>query len=152
MAKRLVPIILKLGGSVVTVKETPFRPNIRVIRRLVREISESNSMPLVVVHGGGSYGHPVAKEYKIRDGYTSRSQLIGFSKTRQAMMELNKLMVDVFVENNLPVISVQPSAFILTENSRLVEFDSTINHLREELMKKIYEVYEDFCFRLKLLS
>ena len=126
MVERITPIVLKLGGSVVTIKEKPFTPNRPIIKRLVREVLEANLKSLVVVHGGGSYGHPIAKEYKIVEGYKTSDQLIGFSKTRQTMMALNKLVVDAFVQNGLPAVSVQPSAFILTEHGRIVEFNPTI--------------------------
>jgi isopentenyl phosphate kinase len=126
MAKPLVPIIVKLGGSVVTYKDTLFKPNISVIDRLVKEILKANIEALIVVHGAGSYGHPVAMEYKINDGYKNPDQLIGFSKTRQAMMALNKIIIDAFIEQKLPAVSVQPSAFIVTEKGRIEGFDTTI--------------------------
>lgn len=126
MDEQINPVIIKLGGSVVTLKENPFTPNTPAIKRLVKEILEADLKSLIVVHGGGSYGHPVAKEYRIADGYKSHSQLIGFSKTRQAMMTLNKLVVDAFIQKGLPAVSVQPSAFILTRNGRIAEFNSAV--------------------------
>ena len=126
MVKQLAPVILKLGGSVITVKDKPFTPNTAIMKRVAEEISEAGLKSLVVVHGGGSFGHPVAKEYFIADGYKNQEQLMGFSKTRQAMMTLNKLLVDAFIEKGLPAVSMQPSAFIMTEKSRITEIDSTI--------------------------
>lgn len=126
MVKPLAPTIVKLGGSVVTFKDTLFKPNYPVIDRLVKEILKANLESLIVVHGAGSYGHPVAMEYKIKEGYKSQDQLIGFSKTRQAMMSLNKIIIDAFIEKKLPVVSIQPSAFIVTEKGRIKGFDTTI--------------------------
>ncbi|UCH38405.1 MAG: hypothetical protein JSV76_06030, partial [Candidatus Bathyarchaeota archaeon] len=49
--------LLKLGGSVITNKEKPCTPNHSVIMRLAHEIKRANITPLVIVHGGGSFGH-----------------------------------------------------------------------------------------------
>ena len=58
-------IVLKLGGSVITEKERNLTPNLNSIDRLAREIAEANVKGLMIVHGGGSYGHPLAKQYNI---------------------------------------------------------------------------------------
>jgi isopentenyl phosphate kinase len=126
MVNQLMPILIKLGGSVITIKDKSFTPNTAIIRRMAEEISETCLKSIVIIHGGGSYGHPIAKEYNIREGYQNPEQLVGFSKTRQTMMELNKLVIDAFIEINLPVVSVQPSSFIFTEDGRIKEFDLTI--------------------------
>ncbi|MBS7631517.1 amino acid kinase, partial [Candidatus Bathyarchaeota archaeon] len=62
-------IILKLGGSVVTEKDKPVTPNKENIKRLSREIAEAGEGELILIHGGGSYGHPVADEYNLSEGY-----------------------------------------------------------------------------------
>ncbi|MDQ1279097.1 MAG: isopentenyl phosphate kinase [Thermoproteota archaeon] len=96
------------------------------IRMIVKEILKAEIKSMVIVHGGGSYGHPVAKEFRIAAGYNYPNQLIGFSKTRQAMMALNKLIIDAFIQENLSAVSVQPSAFLITNKGRIGEFDSTV--------------------------
>ena len=121
MARTITPTIVKLGGSVITIKEKPYTPNLSVIKRLAREIKQADRNPLIIIHGGGSYGHPLAREYGLIDGLKDQRQLIGFSKTRQAMMFLNKLIVDSLIHQNVPTISVQPSAFILTNQGRISE-------------------------------
>ncbi|MGD8543676.1 MAG: hypothetical protein PVG48_00980, partial [Candidatus Bathyarchaeota archaeon] len=78
------PTVLKLGGSVITNKEKPLTPNLSAIKRLANEISKANVSRLVLVHGGGSFGHPIAKQYAIEKGYKDQTQIMGFSKTRQA--------------------------------------------------------------------
>jgi len=113
------PTILKLGGSVVTVKDRPFTPNEKAIKRLADEIARSNVESLVIVHGGGSFGHPVAKQYEIDRGYKDSSQIIGFSKTHQAMTTLNKLIVDSLIDHNVPAVEIQPSSCIITKSGRI---------------------------------
>jgi len=115
--------ILKLGGSVVTFKKTPMAPNIKAIRRLAEEVSLAGSRKLVIIHGGGSYGHPLAKEHDIVSGYSSPRQLVGFSKTHQAMINLNSIIIEAFLDSGVPVVSIAPSSFIVTDDRRIVNID-----------------------------
>jgi isopentenyl phosphate kinase len=122
------PTIVKLGGSVITRKEKAFTPNRPAINRLAEELAEAQLPSLILIHGGGSFGHPVARKYRIVEGYTGPGQRIGFAKTRQAMMTLNQLVIDAFVRQALPVVAVQPSACMTTKGGRLHHFDVTVLH------------------------
>jgi len=112
-------IILKLGGSVVTVKGRLFTPEKEAIVRLAEEIAQSDVNSLIIVHGGGSFGHPVAKQYEINSGYRDSSQLIGFSKTHQAMVTLNRLVINSLIDQNIPAVGIQPSSCIITKSGRI---------------------------------
>lgn len=125
MDKRLNPIIVKLGGSVITVKGKEFTPNTIVIDRLAKEIAKAKLTSMIIIHGGGSFGHPLAKEYNIAGGYKTPTQMIGFSKTRQAMAALNQIIIDCFIKYNLPAVTVQPSACIITKKGRIQNFTFT---------------------------
>lgn len=127
------PIILKLGGSVITLKEKPLTANLRAIKRLANEISSAEAAPLVVVHGGGSFGHPLAKHYAIKEGYKNKaSQALGFAQTHQAMVALNKLVVDALIQNKLPAVAVSPSSCVVTKSGR-------IQTVVEEPLKKLLQ-------------
>lgn len=123
---RAKPTVLKLGGSVITVKEKPFTPNRGAITRLAGEIKRANVKPLIVIHGGGSFGHPVAKKYMIKEGLRDSSQPIGFSKTHQAMVSLNKIVLDALIREGIPAVTVQPSAFIITDKGRIQQMEMEI--------------------------
>jgi len=118
--------ILKLGGSVITEKDKPFTPNVHVIRRVAEEISRANLKSLIIIHGGGSYGHPVAKKYSIAEGFKNESQLLGVSETHGAMVTLNSLFVNNLLEYGLPAFSFSPSSFIVTRNGRIEIFNEEI--------------------------
>jgi len=127
------PTVLKLGGSVITHKEKPLTANLKAIRRLASEISSAEAAPLVVVHGGGSFGHPLAKRYAIKEGYKNEgSQALGFAKTHQAMIALNKLVVDALIRQNVPAVAVSPSSCIVTKSGR-------IHTMSEEPLKKLLQ-------------
>ena len=123
--KRIMQI-LKLGGSVVTHKDKDFSPDIENIKRLAEEIAESNPESLIIVHGGGSFGHPVAKKYSISDGLKSSDQLIGFSETHQAMTRLNQIIVDTLLEAGVPAFAVSASSMLVTSDKRLIDIDLSI--------------------------
>lgn len=118
--------VLKLGGSVVTEKDRPKTANTEAIRRLASEVATAGPRQLVIVHGGGSYGHPLAKEYDIVNGYKYPRQLAGFSLTHQAMVELNRMVVEAFLDAGVPAVSIAPSSFIVTEDRRITDADFSI--------------------------
>ncbi|MCK5587579.1 MAG: isopentenyl phosphate kinase family protein [Candidatus Lokiarchaeota archaeon] len=116
--------ILKLGGSVITDKSKQNHINMQTIQRIAEEVSTATStISLLLVHGGGSFGHPIAKKYQIHKGWYSPEQKIGFSETRRAMMTLNKTVIDIFLAEGIPVVSVQPSACTLTNSGRITHMD-----------------------------
>jgi len=117
------PVILKLGGSVITEKDKPLTPNVGAIKRLADEIFRAEVSRIVIVHGGGSYGHPLAKTHKIAEGFKDSVQLLGFSKTHEAMVSLNKLVVGSLLGRGLPAFGMAPSSFVVTKNGRIQVFE-----------------------------
>jgi len=127
------PTILKLGGSVITHKEKGLTANSRAILRLAREIAQAEASCLVLVHGGGSFGHPLAKRYAIKEGYRKdASQALGFAKTHQAMVALNKLVVDALIRHNIPAVAVSPSSCVVMKSGR-------IQTMMEEPLKRLLQ-------------
>lgn len=112
------PVIVKLGGSVITDKRRPFVVKRAVLRRLARELAAVKG-PLVVVHGGGSFGHPVASKYRIAEGYRDKTQLMGMSLTHRAMERLNANVVEALQKAGLPAIAVQPSACVVVSGGEI---------------------------------
>jgi isopentenyl phosphate kinase len=115
-------IVLKLGGSAITRKGLFKTADLDAIDRLAKEIANARVAPLIVVHGGGSFGHPIAKKHKIKDGYKEESQLVGFSETHQAMLELNKLVLDALIHCNIAAVPVAPSSCIVSKAGRIQLF------------------------------
>jgi isopentenyl phosphate kinase len=83
-------VVVKLGGSVVTDKSKPFSYRGKVVSSLGRAMANSGQT-IVLVHGGGSFGHPVAKQYGLSSS-SSRATAEGVSRTREAMLRLNQLV------------------------------------------------------------
>jgi isopentenyl phosphate kinase len=119
------PTILKIGGSAITVKEGELAARTQEIDRLAGEIQGAAVQNLVVVHGGGSFGHPSAEEYAIKEGYKQESQKAGFSVTHHYMTVLNGLFMDSLIWHSMAAVSVTPSSCIITEDGRIKQFDDS---------------------------
>lgn len=113
------PTVLKLGGSVITDKEKPLTPNLQAIKRLAKEIAQAEVLSLIVVHGGGSFGHHIAKLYNLTEGYIDPSQVIGFSEAHHAMTKLNSLFMEALLNNNINAVVIQPSSCVITKTGRI---------------------------------
>ena len=113
------PTVLKLGGSVITDKDKPATANLEAIERLADEIFRANVSSLILVHGGGSFGHPVAKQYHLTEGYADPEQVTGFSETHRAMTKLNGLVMEALISRGINAVVVQPSSCVVTKAGRI---------------------------------
>ncbi len=120
------PMILKIGGSVITDKKGELAARTEAINRLAEETQKAGVKNLIIVHGGGSFGHPTAQKYGIKEGLKDDAQKIGFAETHHVMTVLNGLVMDALVWHNIPAFSIAPSCCIVTENGRIKLFDDTV--------------------------
>jgi len=118
--------ILKIGGSVITDKDGELAARTEVINRLAEEIQKANLKNLIIVHGGGSFGHPTAQKYGIKEGLREETQKVEFAETHHVMTVLNGLVMDSLVWHNIPAVSVAPSCCVVTENGRIKTFEDTV--------------------------
>jgi len=117
------PTILKIGGSVITDKGKELKVRMQVINRLAEEIRKAKFQNLIIVHGGGSFGHPLAQRYAITEGFKEETQKTGFSETHHVMTILNGLFTDALIWRNIPAVSITPSSCIITKNGRIQHFE-----------------------------
>lgn len=120
------PVLLKLGGSLVTDKslENTFKPD--VCRRLGGEIRSALSKlgaPLILGHGAGSFGHYAAKKHRTDEGLPGGGGWRGYSETRRSVIALNKLMLDAFAEADFYPACSPPSACGTAWDGKLVYLD-----------------------------
>jgi isopentenyl phosphate kinase len=111
-------LIVKLGGSVITDKRKKFAVKRAVLKRLAEELKVAVE-PLIVVHGGGSFGHSVASRYRIAEGYKNERQLMGFSLTHRAMEKLNAYVIDALQNAGIAAVAIQPSACAIVRDGRI---------------------------------
>src|SRR5512136_1295745 len=121
------PIILKIGGSAITDKTGELAAKTEIINRLAEEIKRADLDNLIIVHGGGSFGHPTAQKYGIKNGYKEDpTQKLGFAETHHVMTVLNGLVMDALIWHEVPAISIAPSSCFITENGKVKTFDETV--------------------------
>jgi isopentenyl phosphate kinase len=121
------PVILKIGGSAITDKTGELAAKTEIINRLAEEIKRADLDNLIVVHGGGSFGHPTAEKYGIKEGYKEDpTQKLGFAETHHVMTVLNGLVMDAMIWHEIPAISIAPSSCLITENCKIKYFDETV--------------------------
>ncbi|MEM4657534.1 MAG: isopentenyl phosphate kinase [Candidatus Methanosuratincola sp.] len=107
-------LVIKLGGSAITQKDTPYTPNSVVIKRIAQEFSSSwGGRRVLLVHGGGSFGHRAAIKYI--DGSGKLCSPIGIAETRHAMHRLTSLLAESFLEKGVPFFAIDPSACFFYE-------------------------------------
>lgn len=118
-------VIVKLGGSLISNKAIPYSVNGEIIDRIALEIkqfSDISHFSLIIVHGGGSFGHPMAYKYAIHKGYSKDIpiQIDGLLKTHRKMLDLNHILVNSFIAQGLKVFSLPPSVVFMEKNGSLV--------------------------------
>jgi len=124
--------ILKIGGSAITDKNGELAAKTEVINRLAEEIKRADLDNLIIVHGGGSFGHPMAKKWNLKDGYKEPTQKLGFAETHHVMTVLNGLVMDSLIWHEIPAVSVAPSCGFITENGKIKSSECMI---LEKMMK-----------------
>ena len=56
-------VVVKLGGSLITRKREVEKLRPKVLARLAQELASVRSVPMVLLHGAGSFGHPGAARF-----------------------------------------------------------------------------------------
>ena len=108
-------VLVKLGGSVITHKDEPLKSNAESINKLASALFLAKT-PLIVIHGGGSFGHFYAKKYGI-SRTPSKISGEGVAKTRNAMLRLNSEVVTSLDNQGLNCYSIPPS--VVLEGNRI---------------------------------
>lgn len=121
-------IFIKLGGSLITNKQRRATARCAVIRRLAREIKQGTEhnrhLRILLGHGSGSFGHWEAKRYGTRDGVTTDEEWQGFSRVSVAALRLNRLVTEIFAEEGVPILSLQPSASALAHQGSIQHYET----------------------------
>jgi isopentenyl phosphate kinase len=98
--------VLKLGGSVVTEKDSPETVDDDALARAAEAVADFEG-DLVLVHGGGSFGHHAAAER----GVTADSGTCSAADARaihDAMGRLNAAVLDALHEAGVDALPVRP--------------------------------------------
>ncbi len=136
--------LLKIGGSIITdreAEEPTFRE--REMIRVAEEISDvySSSMNLILIHGAGSYGHPIVKRTGIHKGIKTEKDRVNFAETQRLQNELNSLFTQKLIEKDVPAFPFQASASAIRKGSlKKMEVNLIEKLLDEGIVPVLYGV------------
>jgi len=103
-------ILIKLGGSIITNKQKPLTPNLSAINKIASQLKKIKE-PIVVVHGGGSFGHYWSVKYDMHTKPAKYNKK-GVSVVKNSMVELNKIILDSFLKHSLNPYCLPPTDFM----------------------------------------
>ena len=91
-------VVIKLGGGLITDKSSMKKFNRKAVDEVVDSLCSVSDLgaSIVLVHGAGSYGHLLAKEYEIASGLKldkEVGQWAAVEEIRSDMRELNALII-----------------------------------------------------------
>jgi len=127
-------ILIKLGGSIITNKEKPLSPRKKTIDRISSSLKKVGE-PLVIVHGGGSFGHYWSVKYDMHTK-PAKYSMEGLSIVKNSMVELNKIILDLFLKNKLNPYCLPPTDF-MSGNKPILKKIKEINEISKSNLTPI---------------
>ncbi len=112
-------ILIKLGGSVITDKAEYRKFNRETVSRLADEIRRSGEQ-VIIVHGAGSFGHVVSKQYALQKGYQNDDQIPAVARVMCDTRELSSMVVEELLAKDIPAVSVPIGSCFVADGGKLV--------------------------------
>ncbi|MBU2529980.1 MAG: amino acid kinase [Elusimicrobia bacterium] len=128
-------IVIKLGGSVITVKNKPYTVNFSNIKLIAGEIARA--LPkikeeLILVHGTGSFGKPPALKYGYMNG-AIKSAAIPVAKIKSEILRLHCELIKGLVEQGIKAISAPCDSLIEFSGGKIKKINKS--HIKKWLKK-----------------
>ena len=116
-------VFLKLGGSLITEKDTPAMLRPDVLRGAVQEIAAARKaqpeLRILLGHGSGSFGHVPAKRHGTRKGVHTPEQWLGFVEVWRYASALNQAVMGGLAVSEQPALAFAPSACVTAAGGRV---------------------------------
>ena len=140
----LACVLVKLGGSAVTDKstfETVHHQRLEAAAKAVgQQQPQQRGLPVVLLHGAGSFGHFQAKKYAISKGVRDPSfSWLGFAETRSSVTRLNAHVLSALLRAGVPAVALSPFPRWSTRG-RGVIVRSAVGEVRDALAKGLTPV------------
>lgn len=137
--------VLKLGGSVITVKGDPaLILRKKELERIAKEVASVHITlrPLVLVHGAGSFGHQIVARTRIHEKVESEHDRLAWAETQILQNELNAMVCRIFLNKGVPAVPYQASSSGWMLNGKLhsIELRPLRNLVKQGLMPVLYGV------------
>jgi isopentenyl phosphate kinase len=105
--------LIKIGGSLITDKNTPQSFRAEVMHSIAVELRSAfraNDSQWIIGHGSGSFGHVEAAKYGTANGASTPEQWYGFCRVAHTAAALNQLVWGALLDRSLPVMRHPPAA------------------------------------------
>src|ERR671918_3138047 len=125
-------LLIKLGGSVITVKDRVLTPNISALKGLSHVLAQLGA-PIIIVHGGGSFGHYWSVKYDMHtkpELYDSR----GISVVHESMMALNQIVVKSMLDAGLSPYGISPTSLFAEGKANVTKFNELVKFTRRGIV------------------
>ena len=145
-------VFIKLGGSLITDKETPNILRPKILDRLVKEIAVARGKTrtaILIGHGSGSFGHVPAEKHQTRQGVSGLTGWRGFVEVYRAAHRLHDFVMQAMNKSDLPAVSFSPSSAALSTEGIIGEWE--IGPIRAALAANLIPVvHGDVIFDRKI--
>ena len=99
-------------------------PRTDILTNIVLTMAEFlDKYRFIVVHGAGSFAHPYAKAFHLKNGYKSPHQIFGVTQTHESMLDLNSIILEVGQQFQVPFLSFPPLTSCVASNGRIKTWD-----------------------------
>ena len=129
-------VLIKLGGSVVTHKERPMTINKIAIDRIFKSLL-SIKVPIILVHGGGSFGHYWSIKYDMHSK-PDRYPTDGIAVVHESMISLNHIIAKSMIKFKLNPYAVSPFSFISGNKPLVKKIFELASMTRDKLIPVTY--------------
>ena len=124
-------VFLKLGGSLITDKSTPYTAPLDKLADLADQIARARQatagLSLVLGHGSGSFGHAAAQHLAPAAPETGSAgegdYWRSFAEVWYQASALNRLVMDSLHGAGLAAVAISPAAGVLARDGRVLHWD-----------------------------
>ncbi|ABE54452.1 aspartate/glutamate/uridylate kinase [Shewanella denitrificans OS217] len=116
-------LIIKFGGSIITDRESPYTLKRDMCNALIQKVialKQQSATPILLVLGGGAYGHPPVHEYGLAsargNGTVSNLQ---FSRLTTGLYKLMVDFMQISYENSLEMHPFQSSSLFMCQDGKV---------------------------------
>lgn len=122
--------ILKLGGGLITDRDSTHgiakRDAISAIaQQIARFLSKNPNHRVILVHGGGSFAHPIAKKHKLHLRFDQKNAH-GVIEVHNGIKDLNRIFVQELNNVGILALPIHPMSCIRCSEGKIVELDDKI--------------------------
>jgi len=122
------PVLVKLGGSLLTRKGEVEKLRPKVLARLAEELAEGAPPRCVVLHGAGSFGHPGAARFGLArapdPSHPAAERVRGAAIVSAEVRRLHLAVLRELVRAGLAPWSIPPASVAQNRTGALATFDS----------------------------